>query len=116
MVMASTSPSPVHLIPARSPPTSDSALSVGSPHLSGSFLQEHTSPSKVGLVSGQNGQRSYGTVKKISSSYKRSSVSVINHILVEGDTLQGLALKYDVTVSLPLASSCNNKLLCGQRS
>lgn len=93
--MASISPSPVNLISSRSP------TSEPSPHLSSS-LQEATrrsSPARVGLVSSQNGQRSYGTVKQYSTSFKRSSVSSITHILEEGDTLQGLALKYNVTVS-----------------
>lgn len=43
--------------------------------------------------------KSYGTVKDASqnmSSYR----SVINHDVVKEDTLQGLALKYDVTVSV----------------
>lgn len=94
--MASLSPSPVQLIPRQSP-TSDPVQ--GSPRLSAS-LQETRSPSKRGLVSSQNGQRSYGTVKQLSSSFRRSGISVITHNLEEGDTIQGLAVKYSVTVSV----------------
>ena len=55
--------------------------------------------SKTGLVSSLNGQRSYGTVKQLSSSFKKSSISIVQHSLEEGDTLQGLALKHNVLVS-----------------
>ena len=44
--------------------------------------------------------KSYGTVKDASLNMSSSYRSVINHDVVEEDTLQGLALKYNVTVSL----------------
>lgn len=71
-----------------------------SPH--GSHLTTSSQKSfKTGLVSSHNGQRSYGTVKHLSTSnsFKRSAISVIHHHVEEGDTIQGLALKYSVTVS-----------------
>lgn len=47
--------------------------------------------------------KSYGTVKDASLNMSSSYRSVINHSVVEEDTLQGLALKYNVTVSpIPL--------------
>lgn len=44
--------------------------------------------------------KSYGTVKNASLNMSSSYRSVIHHDVVEEDTLQGLALKYNVTVSL----------------
>lgn len=95
--MESSSPSPVHLNSNQSVGESSYASS----HLSTSN-QEVSRSYRTGLVSSQNGQRSYGTVKHLtssSSSFKRSNISVIHHHLEEGDTIQGLALKYSVTVS-----------------
>jgi len=53
------------------------------------------------LVASRNGRRrSYGTVVgDRSSSFKNNNVFVVEHRLGEEDTLQGLALKYGVTVS-----------------
>ena len=44
--------------------------------------------------------KSYGTVKDASLNMSSSYRCVINHDVVEEDTLQGLALKYNVTVRL----------------
>lgn len=62
---------------------------------------EKVSGSKTGLVSSCNSQRSwksYGTVKSNSPSLQPKNTSFIVHAVQEGDTLQGLALKYNVTV------------------
>ena len=63
---------------------------------------EHNS-SKTGLVSSVNSQRpvrSYGTVNEPSKtlSQKALTSSCLTHDVDEDDTLQGLALKYNVTV------------------
>ncbi len=61
--------------------------------------EAHTSSYKTGLVASKNGHRfSYGTVSNSSSQIK-PPVTVAQHTLAEGDTLQGLALKYSVEVS-----------------
>ena len=44
--------------------------------------------------------KSYGTVKDASLNMSSTYRSVIDHHVIEEDTLQGLALKYDVTVSV----------------
>lgn len=44
--------------------------------------------------------KSYGTVKDATQSMSSIHRSVINHVVVKEDTLQGLALKYNVTVSI----------------
>lgn len=60
------------------------------------------SSSKTGLVNSAGTSRSYGTVKDSSAySFLGSSLSGVpcmNHPVEEGDTLQGIALKYNVTV------------------
>lgn len=61
--------------------------------------------SRTGLVTNSGSGRSYGTVKDSPNvSFLGSgtlSKSCIHHSVEEGDTLQGLALKYNVTVSDP---------------
>ncbi len=62
---------------------------------------ENASASKAGLVSSvgiQRSWRSYGTVKDSSPRLHSKANSFLVHSVQEGDTLQGLALKYDVTV------------------
>lgn len=55
--------------------------------------------------------KSYGTVKDASLNMSSAYRSVIiNHDVVEEDTLQGLALKYNVTVSLFTAS--HGRFMC----
>ena len=44
--------------------------------------------------------KSYGTVKDATQNMSSTYRTVINHDVVKQDTLQGLALKYDVTVSM----------------
>lgn len=65
---------------------------------------ERLNSSKTGLVSSVSSQRSYGTVKDASHSPTVSSRSVhagfLTHEVREADTLQGLAVKYGVTVHL----------------
>ncbi len=80
-----------------------SESSSGSLPLSSSRELEVRSSLKTGLVNSLNGKaqrRSYGTVNQLSSFFKRSGTSVVNHLLEEGDTLQGLALRYNVLVSV----------------
>lgn len=63
---------------------------------------ENRNGSRTGLVSSITGSgRSYGTVKSLSPSAARRQpgTGYSTHIVVEGDTLPGLALKYGVTVS-----------------
>ena len=43
--------------------------------------------------------KSYGTVKDATQTMSSTYRTVIDHDVVKEDTLQGLALKYDVTVS-----------------
>ena len=66
---------------------------------------EHKNSSRVGLVSSFGGQRSYGTVKVASPSlnHRTRHSSLLDHEVQEGDTFQGLALKYSVTVRLKIA-------------
>ena len=106
--MASPSSSPVQAIGAPSP-TLDTLRD--SPRFSSSFQDPPPSlgNSRTGLVSSltSNGQRSYGTVKQYSSSsFRRSSSSVLTYYPAEGDTLQGLALKFNVSVSGWLSVGC----------
>ena len=93
--MDSSLPSPVQLLSAR--PLACPAPS--SPRL-GDSGRNCESP-RTGLVASQNGRRrSYGTVVgDRSTSFKSSNAFVVEHRLDEEDTLQGLALKYGVTVS-----------------
>ena len=63
---------------------------------------ENRNGSRKGLVSSLTGSgRSYGTVKSASSSGARRQpgASYTPHVVLKGDTLPGLALKYGVTVS-----------------
>ena len=60
--------------------------------------------SRTSLVNSVGSQRSYGTVKEscsgITSPYNRSSVvEFLTHPVCPDDTLQGIALQYNVTVS-----------------
>lgn len=60
------------------------------------------SSSKTGLVNSAGTSRSYGTVKDSPAhSFLGQGLTGgwINHTVEEEDTLQGLALKYNVTVS-----------------
>ncbi len=99
--MASPSPSPVQLVgsPLDAQRVDSSSSSSSPQDLSNSITT--SSSTRTGLVSSytSNGQRSYGTVKQFSSSFKRSSISVITYHPVEGDTLQGIALKFNISVS-----------------
>ena len=59
--------------------------------------------SRTGLASSLSGHRSYGTVKNLTPSpiftYRASrSCDYLNHDVREEDTIQGLALCYNVTV------------------
>ena len=97
--MEPSPPSPVQLLSVR--PLSSSAQ--GSPRLGETAPVERNGESpRTGLVSGRNGRRrTYGAVPGYhSSSFKRNNACIIEHILDEEDTLQGLALKYEVSVSL----------------
>ena len=98
--MESLSSSPVEFISSKA---ADNSL-ISSPRLGdiSTSEQESENSTRTGLVSTPNGhRRSYGTVGgKLSSSFKRQHTFMIQHTLEGGDTLQGLALKYGVSVSL----------------
>lgn len=100
--MESPSPSPVQLIlnSSRTANSSQGSSSLGD-ITSSCSERESKSSTKTGLVSTGNGQRrSYGSVAgQLSSSLKRQHTFMIQHTLDQGDTLQGLALKYGVPVS-----------------
>lgn len=108
--MATHSPSPIQAIGVPSPTVEtprDSRSSSSYQDPPGGPLS--LSSSRTGLVSSftANGQRSYGTVKQ---SFRRSSVLVITHYPVEGETLQGLALRYNVPVRVEPASQLAKQL------
>ena len=73
-------------------------------HLSVSTLHQQETQgggaddSRTGLGTSHNGQHSYGTLKSQQFSNWLKRVSTI-HTLAEGDTLQGLAVKYSISVS-----------------
>ncbi len=65
-----------------------------------------SSSSKTGLVTSVGSSRSYGTVKQspnLSFQAPGTPRHCMHHTVEEGDTLQGLALKYNITVSAPLS-------------
>ncbi len=67
-------------------------------HISGASQNS----SRTGLVTNSGSGRSYGTVKESPNLFLGSGVAsryCIHHSVEEEDTLQGLALKYNVTVS-----------------
>ena len=82
--------------------------------------RENVNTTRTGLVSTQNGhRRSYGTLERQLSSSCRAQPSnpskgqlrqhtfMIQHPLEGSDTLQGLALKYGVSVSIGLLYALN---------
>ena len=68
-----------------------------SPTLVG-YSQPSGARTKDGLTTTRG--KSYGTVKDATPNVSSFYRSVVNHSVVEEDTLQGLAVKYDVTVSI----------------
>ncbi len=94
--MNQNSPSPVNLLSGRLSASTPS----GSPRL-GESERNCESP-RTGLVTSRNGhRRSYGTViGDHTGSFKKNNAFIVEHQLSKEDTLQGLALKYGVSVSL----------------
>ena len=69
---------------------------------------EGDSRGRAGLVSSFGSQRSYGTVKESSGIIARGRLcDFIIHSVHEEDTLQGLAVRYGVTVRV-----CTSVFLC----
>jgi len=71
---------------------------------------DSNSNSRTGLVSSGSGRvsRSYGTVKEGAVLGNAQSRHSITHAVEDGDTLQGIALKYNVSVSLHYTSFHNS--------
>lgn len=61
---------------------------------------ESASADRAGLGSSFGGQRSYGTVKESTITASGRLCGYTVHTVLDEDTLQGLAVKYGVTVSV----------------